>query len=123
ICPGLGKAVRGGAAPWRATRRSPDFRDEVNSMNLIRYLVAVCLLAIPTFAQTATLHGQVTDESGAIVQGAKISLSGPGRLSRTGASANDGSHLFADPPSGSYTVHATAPGLALRQAAKVDLKA
>ncbi len=92
-------------------------------MKLIRYLLAVCLLTIPTFAQTATLRGQVTDESGAIVQGAKISLSGPGRLSKTSTSANDGSYSFADLPSGSYTVHATAPGLALQQAAKVDLKA
>src|SRR5947208_11017826 len=91
-------------------------------MNLIRYLLAVCLLAIPTFAQTAILRGQVTDESGAIIQGAKISLSGPGRLSRTGTSANDGSYSFAGLPAGSYTVRASAPGLALRQAAKIDLK-
>src|SRR6266568_5014169 len=91
-------------------------------MNLIRYLVAVCLLAIPAFAQTATLRGQVTDESGAIIQGAKISVSGPGRLSRTGTSANDGWYSFADLPAGSYTVRASAPGLALRQAAKIDLK-
>src|SRR5438552_2584416 len=91
-------------------------------MNLIRYLVAVCLLTIPTFAQTATLRGQVTDESGAIVQGAKISLSGPGRLSRTGTSANDGSYSFTDLPAGSFTVRASAPGLGLLQAAKIDLR-
>src|SRR5205814_5693374 len=89
---------------------------------LIRYLVAVCLLAVSAFAQTATLRGQVTDESGAIIQGAKISVFGPGRLSRTGASANDGSYSFADLPVGSFTVRASAPGLALRQAAKIDLK-
>src|SRR6266496_2198191 len=63
-------------------------------MNLIRYLVAVCLLAIPAFAQTATLRGQVTDESGAIVQGAKISLSGPGRLPGTYITSVAGSGIF-----------------------------
>ena len=91
-------------------------------MQLIPYLLALCLLAMPAQAQTATLRGQVTDESGAIVQGANVTLSGPGRLSKTGTSGNDGSYSFADLPSGSYTVHASAPGLALRQAVKIDLK-
>src|SRR5438034_1085919 len=44
-------------------------------MTLIRYLLTMCLLAIPAFAQTATLRGQVTDESGAIVPGAKVAES------------------------------------------------
>jgi len=78
-------------------------------MKLIRYLLALCLLALPALAQTATLRGQVTDESGAIVPGAKVTLSGPARLSKTGTSGNDGSYSFADLPSGSYTVHASAP--------------
>jgi len=91
-------------------------------MKLIRYLLVLCLLTIPALAQTATLRGQVTDESGAIVPGAKITLSGPGRLSKTSTSGNDGSYSFADLPSGSYIVRASAPGLALRQAAKIDLK-
>jgi len=49
-------------------------------MKLICLLVAECLLAMPVLAQTATLRGQVTDESGAIVPGAKVLLSGPGKL-------------------------------------------
>jgi len=91
-------------------------------MNLIRHLVAVWLLAIPTFAQTAILRGNVTDESGAIVSGAKVVLSGPDRLSKTTTSATDGSYSFAGLPEGSYRVHATAPGLALRQAVEIGLK-
>src|SRR5258708_17515254 len=91
-------------------------------MTVIRYLLTVCLLAIPTFAQTGTLRGQVTDESGAIVPGARVTLSGPRGLSRTAASANDGSYSFADLPSGSYTVRASAPGLILRQPARTSLK-
>jgi hypothetical protein len=77
---------------------------------------------MPLLAQTATLRGLVTDESGGLVQGAKITLAGPGRLAKSGMSGNDGSYSFADLPSGSYTIHASAPGLALRQAAKIDLK-
>jgi hypothetical protein len=75
------------------------------------------------FAQTAVLRGQVTDESGAIVPGAKVALSGPGRISKTTTSSNDGSYSFAELPSGNYTVRASAPGLALRQAMRVEMKA
>jgi len=91
-------------------------------MKLVWHLLAACLLSIPAIAQTATLRGQVTDESVAVVPGAKVVLSGAGRLSKTTTSGNDGSYSFADLPLGSYTVHATAPSLALRQAARVDLK-
>jgi hypothetical protein len=38
-------------------------------MKLIRVLVMVSLLALPMFAQTITVRGLVTDESGAIVPG------------------------------------------------------
>jgi hypothetical protein len=92
-------------------------------MTLIRCcFLAACLATSPAFAQSASLQGQVTDESGAIVPGAKITLSGPGKLSKTAASGNDGSYSFNDLPLGSYTVRAAAPGLALRQAARVDIK-
>src|ERR1041385_1367760 len=91
-------------------------------MSGVSHLLALSLLTTAAFAQTATLRGKVTDESGAIVQGAKIVLSGPGRLSKTSSSGNDGSYSFTDLQVGNYTVHASAPGLALRQAAKIDLR-
>jgi hypothetical protein len=91
-------------------------------MKLIHYCLTVWVLTVPVFAQTAMLRGQVTDESGAIVPGAMVSLSGPGRA-RAATAGNDGSYSFPDLPLGNYTVHASAPGLALRQAAKIDLKA
>ena len=75
----------------------------------------------PMLAQTATLRGQITDESGAIVPGAKIMLSGPAGLSTT--ATNDGSFVFADLPPGGYTVQASAPSLILRQPVKISLKA
>ncbi|HJZ95747.1 MAG TPA: carboxypeptidase regulatory-like domain-containing protein [Candidatus Solibacter sp.] len=92
------------------------------SIILIRCVLAACLLTMPVLAQTTTLRGLVTDESGGLVQGAKITLAGPGKLAKSGMSGNDGSYSFADLPSGSYTIHASAQGLALRQAAKIDLK-
>ena len=76
-------------------------------MKLIRF-VAISLVTLPPFAQTVSLRGQVTDESGAVVPGVKVTLTGPAGLSRTTVSANDGSYSFTDIPSGSYTVEASA---------------
>ncbi len=42
-------------------------------------VLALALLAAPSvYAQTAMLRGQVTDESGAVVPGAKVSVSAAG---------------------------------------------
>ena len=79
-------------------------------------------MAVPAFAQT-TLRGRVTDESGAVVPGAQVALTGPGSLSRTTVSGADGSYAFGDLPAGSYTVQASAPGLVLRQPAKISTQA
>jgi hypothetical protein len=40
-------------------------------------LLALAVFAASLSAQTATLRGIVTDESGAIVPGAKVTISGP----------------------------------------------
>src|ERR1035437_333016 len=87
-------------------------------MKLIRFLLAICLMALPAFAQT-TRRGRVTDESGAGVPGADVTITGPGSLSRATVSAADGSYPFGDLPAGRYTVHASAPGLVLRHPAKI----
>ena len=91
-------------------------------MRLIRFLLAISLMALPAFAQT-TLRGRVTDESGAVVPGADVTITGPGSLSRATVSAADGSYAFGDLPAGSYTVRASAPGLVLRQPAKISTQA
>ena len=46
------------------------------------------LLPVAAFAQTATLHGQVTDPSGAVIPGAAISLAGGSALIQTQSSAD-----------------------------------
>jgi hypothetical protein len=91
-------------------------------MKIIRLLLAAALLALPALAQTVRLRGQVTDESGAIVPGATVTASGPGGLTKAAVSGNDGSYNFSELPPGAYTVRASAPGLALRQALKTTLR-
>jgi hypothetical protein len=92
-------------------------------MKFIRILLAATFLALPAFPQTVSLKGQVTDESGAVVPGATVTLNGPAGYSKATASGNDGSYSFADLPPGTYTIRAFAQGLTLRQAVKTTLAA
>src|SRR5947209_8235094 len=86
-------------------------------------LMAAVALSHPAFAQTASLRGLVADESGAVIPGATVTVTGPAGFSRTTKAGNDGSYAFADLPPGNYTVQASAPQLALLQAVKISLKA
>jgi hypothetical protein len=74
-------------------------------------------------AQSATLRGQITDESGAIVPGASVTLNGPSGLLMTTSTDNGGVYTFATLVPGDYTVRAAAPELSLAQPAKVTLRA
>src|SRR5947207_2731986 len=87
-------------------------------MKLIFFLIA---LVAPCFAQTVSLRGQVTDESGGVVPAAVVTIAGPGGLSRSIAAGADGTYSFSDLPAGSYIVQASAPGLAMRRPAKLSL--
>jgi hypothetical protein len=91
-------------------------------MKLIYLVLAAFLVISPVVAQTASLRGQVTDESGAVIPGAKITLTGPSGFVKTTTSGNDGSYTFAGIPSGNFTLQASAPDLALAQPAKITVK-
>ncbi len=72
---------------------------------LLLLIFAACLSA-----QTGAVRGRVTDESGAIVPGAVVTLRGP--ASRTTRSDDTGSYAFIGLGPGNYTVQASAPSLA-----------
>src|SRR5690348_10297540 len=56
-----------------------------------------------------TVHGVVTDNSGAVIPGASVQLEGAdGR--KSAITQNDGSYAFAGVASGRYTVSVTFPG-------------
>jgi len=63
------------------------------------------------------------DESGAVVPGATVTVSGPSGLAKTSTSANDGAYSFNGLAPGSYTVHVSAPDLTEAQPAKIVLQA
>src|SRR5271165_2298543 len=77
----------------------------------LSYLVIVLACAAVSFAQTGTLRGQVTDESGGVVPGAKVRLNGPRGLVKTTTADGTGSYSFSGVADGNYTVQASAPQL------------
>lgn len=91
-------------------------------MKFARCLFAMVLAAITLRAQAASLRGQLTDESGAVVPGATVTLTDASGVVRTTAASSDGSYSFGDLSSGNYTVQAAAPDLRGPDPAKIDLK-
>src|SRR2546426_7734308 len=62
--------------------------------------------------QTATLRGIITDDSGAIVPGAKITLTANSGTASTALAGADGSYSFTGIAPGDYVAQASAPDLA-----------
>src|SRR5579863_7367461 len=80
------------------------------------------VLAGSLMAQTATLRGVVTDETGAVIPSAQVTASGPNGA-RSATTGNDGSYALAGLPPGDYTVEASASGLVLPEPVRVTLSA
>src|SRR6266478_3126635 len=78
---------------------------------LLRVFVSL-FFSSALFAQTGTLRGIVTDESGAIVPGAKITLTASAGTATTALAGDDGSYSFTGIVSGDYVAEASAPDLA-----------
>src|SRR5580693_4679204 len=78
---------------------------------LFVYLIAAI---VPSEAQTASLHGTVTDPSGALVPGALVQLRGPGPEVRA-TSDDKGQYSFATLPPGKYTMRVIAKGFTVGQ--------
>jgi Carboxypeptidase regulatory-like domain len=79
-----------------------------------------CTLAV--HAQTAgTLHGVISDESGAVVPGARITVSNTAGPVKNVTSGDDGSYSVPGLAPGHYSVEAASPGLVQPQPATVDL--
>jgi len=86
----------------------------------LAFLIAL-LLSPVAFAQTASLTGRVSDESGAVVPGAGVTIDGPGGAKRT-AARGDGTYSFAGLAPGDYRVTGSAPQLTTPQAVPITLR-
>jgi Carboxypeptidase regulatory-like domain len=76
----------------------------------------------PAFAQAASLHGQITDQNGAVVAGARVTARGPGGVVKTTTTDGGGTYSFIGLPPGDYTIEASAPSLALQAPVTVTLR-
>src|SRR5258708_9765561 len=84
--------------------------------------VGMRLLKSSVFAQAATVRGQVSDESGAVIPGAKVTAAGPGGVVKTTSADSNGTYTLAGLALGSYAIQASAPQLAMAQPIKIELK-
>src|SRR5229473_1225493 len=91
-------------------------------MRIINIISIAILLTPAVFAQTTTLRGQVTDESGALVPAATVTLLSPDGVTKTAVADGQGRYSFPPLAPGNYTVSATAPDLTTPQPAKILLK-
>src|SRR6266508_4664679 len=91
-------------------------------MKFIFGLLAVFIISSVSFAQSVSLRGQVTDQNGAVIPKAKVTLDGPPGLVKTVATDDRGGYSFTELPPGDYSVTASAPNLALMEPAKITLK-
>src|SRR5262245_3940560 len=104
----------------RACPRQPSRWTFSGGDMIVRGLVVlgcVALLAQPALAQTGGVSGTVIDESGAVVPGATVQLSGPSSRFATSGAAGD--YAFRNVEAGRYQVIVTLTGFAPATAADI----
>lgn len=99
----------------------------MNFVNFLRRSFLLCILFLTgafAAAQTATLHGTVTDPSGAVIPNATVSLTNPdGHTVATATSDATGSYKIGNLTPGTYIVIATSQGFAPSESKAVTVKA
>ena len=90
-------------------------------MKFVLCLVAFLVVSPTVLAQTASLRGQVTDQNGAVVTGAQVTVRGAAGLAKTAATDGGGSYVVAGLPPGEYSVEAAAPNLKLLEPIRITL--
>ena len=73
------------------------------------------------FAQTPSLHGTITDPTGAVVPNANVTITDSSGTIRSAVSDKNGSYSFVGLSPGSYTLQVSAPDLALPEPMPVTL--
>src|SRR6202034_68758 len=91
-------------------------------MTYIYRLIIILWHESVAFAQTGALAGRVADETGAVVPGARVTITGPGNAVKAVTTDNNGMYSMTGLSPGSYSVLASAPDLAM-QPVTIVLKA
>src|ERR1035438_8386773 len=92
--------------------------------HICRFLPAALLFVSSAMAQpgTGTLRGTMTDDSGAVIPAANVTLTGKG-VTKSAQTQADGTYVFQGLAPGQYAVRAVLPGFAaFNKAVNVDRK-
>jgi hypothetical protein len=99
----------------------------MKTRRLLTCLASVVLIATfstASFGQArASLRGQISDEFGASIVGATVTLTDASGAQKTATTNADGGYSFTGLAPGKYKVHATAAGFATSEDAEVDVTA
>jgi hypothetical protein len=90
-------------------------------VSFLRCTLVLLFLCFPIAAQTVSLRGQVTDQNGAVVPSAKVTLKVATDIVKTIATDSNGRYAFTGLTPGDYIVEASAPNLILQEPAKITL--
>jgi hypothetical protein len=93
-------------------------------MKPLLLLLSLLLTLLPaTYGQPAgVLHGVVTDESGALVPGATVTVSNAAGAVKSATAGSDGTYSVPGLDAGTYTVKASSPGLQQLKPASVEMR-
>lgn len=90
---------------------------------LLLLLLSLILLPVAHAQSNGVVHGVVTDESGALVPGATVTVSNTAGPVKSATAGDDGSYSISGVPAGKYNVVATSPGLQQPQPLAIDVAA
>jgi hypothetical protein len=93
-----------------------------------RIFGAVCLLSVCFYVgiaqqRTGSLRGHVTDELGALVVGATVTIIAADGTQKNAASNNEGTYSFNSLPPGPYTLRVAAPGFSSYEKTELSIAA
>lgn len=89
----------------------------------LRAIVVIALAVTVVSAQTrASLRGSITDEMGAVIVGASVTITDTAGVTKSTVTANDGTYSFTGLAPGKYTVRATAKGFGAGASEEIEVK-
>ena len=104
---------------------NPSSRCRIVALTRVLALLAACalvfIISVTALAQTASLHGTVTDPTGAVVPNATITITDGSGVIHSALSDGNGKYSFPPLSAGSCTLQASAPDLALGEPMPVTL--
>jgi len=89
----------------------------------VALVLALAVAGISAQQNRAALRGSITDEMGAVIVGASVTITDAAGQSKTTVTANDGTYQFAGLAPGKYVVKASAKGFGAVTGDEIELKA